>query len=454
MSSNKYITWDILIYAIILMIPAWYNGYPLVYSDSGTYIQSGMDLLVPNDRPVIYGLLIRLSSLGFSLWFTIFFQSILVSIIIKGLLDILLRKISDWSRYILLITLSGFSGLGWYTSQLMPDIFIFTAVGSVILLIKKQSSRFHVILWSLVLWLSISVHFSHAIIVFILSLAIWLSRLFRKERSDKRQLIIPFVIIISLLSTSLINKYLNDSFKINLGSHVFLMGKMLDSGVLKSFLDDRCSSGEYMLCQYKDQLPLNSRSLLWDPESPLYSMGGWQESQTEFNKTLFGIFTSPKHMALYGYNVVLSSITQLFQNDIGSGIDSEWYRSESSPPYQQVNKYFPQEFNMYIQSRQNGNLWKQGLSMDFFRLISNLLLFISILILLAWFSNNKWNKLESKVKQITIYFLISIVINAVITAGLANVYDRLQARISWTIIFMAGIIIINTLKVPSRQKSN
>ena len=33
---------------------------------------------------------------------------------------------------------------------------------------------------------------------------------------------------------------------INQGSHVYLMGKMIDSGVLKSFLDDNCQTNKYI----------------------------------------------------------------------------------------------------------------------------------------------------------------------------------------------------------------
>ena len=37
---------------IILLVIGLWNGYPLVYSDTGTYIYSAADLFVPNDRPV------------------------------------------------------------------------------------------------------------------------------------------------------------------------------------------------------------------------------------------------------------------------------------------------------------------------------------------------------------------------------------------------------------------
>ena len=52
-----------LLSAFILIIPAFYNGFPLVYSDTGAYISSGMELIFPIDRPITYGLFMRLCSL-------------------------------------------------------------------------------------------------------------------------------------------------------------------------------------------------------------------------------------------------------------------------------------------------------------------------------------------------------------------------------------------------------
>lgn len=56
---------------ILLIMPAIVNGYPLVYSDSGTYIGSGFEGIVPVDRPIAYGLFVRHISVAYSLWFVI-----------------------------------------------------------------------------------------------------------------------------------------------------------------------------------------------------------------------------------------------------------------------------------------------------------------------------------------------------------------------------------------------
>lgn len=58
--------------ALLLLFPAFYNGYPLINADVGTYLHSGFKLFIPDDRPVVYGLVLRFFSLnGWSLWLAV-----------------------------------------------------------------------------------------------------------------------------------------------------------------------------------------------------------------------------------------------------------------------------------------------------------------------------------------------------------------------------------------------
>src|SRR5829696_8859661 len=62
-----------------LILPALQNGYPLTYSDTGTYIYSGYEKFVPIDRPVGYGLFIYFfSQLINSLWTIIILQAVFI----------------------------------------------------------------------------------------------------------------------------------------------------------------------------------------------------------------------------------------------------------------------------------------------------------------------------------------------------------------------------------------
>src|SRR4051812_5172804 len=111
--------------AFCLMLDAFYNGFPLVYSDTSTYIASGFELESPFDRPITYGLFLRIFSLnGLSLWFVIFFQSLILSYLIFLVVQLVIRQESFLMFGLLtIILLSLFTGVSWTVSQLMPDVF-------------------------------------------------------------------------------------------------------------------------------------------------------------------------------------------------------------------------------------------------------------------------------------------------------------------------------------------
>src|ERR1043165_3583746 len=80
LSRNVRYYGSLLICSVCLLIPAIWNHYPLVNPDTATYIESGFLPDSPADRPITYGILVRLLTLnGLSLWLMVFAQAYLVS---------------------------------------------------------------------------------------------------------------------------------------------------------------------------------------------------------------------------------------------------------------------------------------------------------------------------------------------------------------------------------------
>src|SRR3954469_25639022 len=73
---------DWLCGALFLAIPALYNSYPLVTSDSGAYIENGYKLQVPLDRPLAYSIFIRIASLGITTWGIVLVQALILSLLL------------------------------------------------------------------------------------------------------------------------------------------------------------------------------------------------------------------------------------------------------------------------------------------------------------------------------------------------------------------------------------
>ena len=155
------------------MFAAFYNGFPLVTSDSGTYIYSGFKQYVPSDRPFVYGFFIRHSSLKSSFWFTILAQGIIMSFLLWQVLNRFTGKRSGMvGKFILFILVAAFSSVSWVTSELMPDMFSAAGILAFLLLLQRDSGKANTLFNALIIVLACLVHNSHLLLFSILSLVL------------------------------------------------------------------------------------------------------------------------------------------------------------------------------------------------------------------------------------------------------------------------------------------
>ena len=84
-------------------------------------------------------------------------------------------------------------------------------------------------------------------------------------------------------------------------SHVFLIGKLVENGVLKSYLDAECANKNYEICKYKDSLaPENySGNFLFHPNSAFQQTGAWSKPHDEYKHIISDILLTPKYAWVY-----------------------------------------------------------------------------------------------------------------------------------------------------------
>ncbi len=441
----KYNTlWHLFWGTIILSIIALYNGYPLVYSDTGTYIYSGFEKFIPLDRPVTYGLFLRYASLGLSGWFVILVQNFITAFVIFSTLHLfdIDRKFFSKAYYSILLFLVLFTGIGWYSNQLMPDFFApLTILIFFILCKRKNLLDFQGIMLIFIFILSLTTHFSHLLIGSILII----STLVAKKNSTllidislKRIIVVASIVLLSWFILPSINYLIEKKFVLSKGTHVFLMAHLDDTGILKKFLDEKCSETEFKdckLCNYKDSLPTDLASFIWSGDV-LNKSGGWIESKTEYDKIIKATLTNPGYLILNIYRSITYGLIQLTKNEIGEGLSAY---VEGSPPYGQIYWRFNDERNNYLNSRQNH--WNGvELNRDLVNTIHVMLLVISLFILILLFSGPLSEKIDKTQRMFLLFILFSIVLNSFVTAGLNSPCSRFQARVVWLLPFALLII--------------
>ena len=434
----------VLLGTVIICLPAIYNGYPMVYSDSGAYIRSGFEGIVPVDRPLIYGLFIRHSSLHSSLWFTVYTQSFLIA----GILYITLGKfIADTRRkhllYLLILSLiSFFTGVGWYAGQLMPDIFVAVMALSLINLMLFELTLAEKIWMAALYFFGTATHYSHLIIAFAacgLMLLLWSWARIRKRDTvlKLKRILLASALAVSALLYVLTVHYTHDGgFRLSKGSHAFLVAHFIETGTLEQYLKQKCNEPDLAgckLCHYKDSLEKSAMVFLWNWNSTFYKMGGWDKTADEYNYVVRRMNSDPSFFVRNCFDSFRYGLTQLFSNNIGEGLGPYVC---PSPPCDFVDMYLPWESNNYRLSRQNnGNSLMPAAD----KASDNqaILLVFCAVVLLVYFSLAK----NRDMLYYTCVFAVSIVIlNSFLTAGINIPYSRLQARIVWIIPFFVLVL--------------
>jgi hypothetical protein len=434
--------------SLILLLPAFYNGYPLFYSDSAVYILAANlfgNLSGSEDLPFLsgigYALFIRMVSWRETLYLVVFAQAILLNILIYYTLKALLHEAEIYKFHLpIIIILSLCSSMGWTVSQLMPDIFTSYLVLSVFLIYSWNTKSLGMYIFlSIVICFSILSHLTNITISVLLVGLIFVFFFFlRPNKKDLMVLLRKSVLIVALMVTSLLiliglNKKLYNYMGLSPTSSIFFMARMMDTGFMEEFLNEKCEKRNYDMCAHRHNLPGSYEGFLWDPESIFNKTGGWDvQKHNEYGLIVRDMLTTPKYLGKFLCNCSEHSLRQLTTFQIGDGLTKIY--KEGSAQYQTVISHFDKrEFREdFVHSKQT-----QGkLNFNRINVINYIILSVSLMIIL-------WTWLRSKFDQNLILFtfiiLATVLVNAFVTSSLSSVFSRFQSRIIWLIPLLAGV---------------
>jgi len=434
--------------SFIILFPVFYNGYPLFYSDSALYILVSNlfgALIDVESLPYLSGMgyawFIRIVTWRTTLYLVVFAQALILNILIYHSVKVLVPENKVFKFHLPIITiLSLFSSMGWTASQLMPDIFTSILVLAIFLFYSsnKKSKGMYIFLLLMVIT-SILSHLSNITISVLLVASI--SVLFLFMKSDKRELMVfikkSLVIVVLIASSLLILTGLNHKYYNYNGlsptGNIFFVARLMDTGFMPEFLNEKCIEKSYEMCRFKDSLPDSYEEFLWNSNSVFNKTGGWNISaHEEYGQIIHDVLTSPKYLGKFLYNCGLHSLQQLLTFNIGDGLTTVY--NKESAQYQTALRYFDKRElrEDYLNSKQTQGI----LNFDKINLINYVLLVVSVLIILWTFLRSKFDR---NMILFTVILISGVIINAIATASLASVFNRFQSRVIWFIPLLACI---------------
>lgn len=423
---------------VLLSAPAIFNGFPLIFSDTGAYLTTAFDGSLPLGRPVGYGLFLRYTGVGLWVWLPVLVQGFLLTgLMLRTAIVVLGKHPTLPASALTLSLLALFTGIGWYSGQLMPDIFVAGLVLAIFLLLydRKLHIAGKLMLVVLVYWFTFS-HYSHVslslALLFTLGLLLFFQRRRRPESEVPRPILLLWPLVptlMALLTFCLVNYNNGNGFKMTRSSHVFMMGRLVACGILEEYLDEACAESEYKLCAYKDRLPHSAGAFIWGGKSPFRKTGYWKSSEAEYNAIIGDIFSRPKYLIRFAWEGLEAGLKQVFHLRIGEGLTP--YRKNKAP-YKAFEKWMPEVLPAYTGS------WQSEKRHDFELLnILHFALFAAAFVLLYLLIGWRREWLPPNLLGFVWVVAFGFLLNALITGALGNVYDRLQARVAWLVIFAA-----------------
>lgn len=428
---------------LILIGAGLYNGFPLVTSDSGTYINSALLYDVPDDRPIVYGLFIRATGLRFTLWFVIMAQGLMLADLLRRYITVLTPRLAThgWGQLALVGITTWATGVSWFCSQLMPDIF--TAIGLLalgLLLLGATQGRAGQAWLVFVVLLSATMHSSNLLTFSLVALGTgtvgWRTGLFRSGLlSGRSWRLATASALVGWLVLPGVHAAFGGGFEISRASSAFLMARLCETGILEKFLQKNCDPADrYSLCAYRDKLPNDAIAFMWDGNSPLNQTGGWNANRAEYQEIIGQVLTTPRYYPYFITESVQAGLRQLTHVGYGDGLVP--YR-ENTNPYWKVQNFAGYELKEYMSSLQNrGQLTFATLNE---RVYAGQLL--ALLALGTMLGTSLRRRLGSPAMLLVLVLAAGVVANAFVTGSLANVLDRLQARVAWVLPFAAVLLL-------------
>jgi hypothetical protein len=405
---------------------AFLNKFPICYTDSGTYITTGFDHVFAPERPMIYGLFIRLFSLKYSLWLVIFAQGVVACYLLRKMLQILVKDSWVDAGLLAMVTvLALFTSFSFNVSILIPDIFAaFTLLSAMVLLFHERLSRVQTFVVSLIMVFSIGTHYSMLPTMFIVLFLVFLGK--RSAYRRRRLMLVTALYASAWVVVPTTHYLLAGKFRLGTGGHVLMMGRLLHAGILEDYLSAFCGDNHFKICAYKDNLPWD---FIWDPASPVYKTGGWEANKTEYNMILRDIFTKPEYLSLFALKAGESTVKQFFT--FKTGVDRPLL--DGLAPLDQIKKYFPHALKEYWASLQNSSILLQTFSPVFE--IPMVILAMAVVFLMA-VCGRRMAFLDPRLIACCRLLLIFCLSNAFVCATFSGVDYRYQNRLVWLFPFL------------------
>ena len=438
----------VLLSALFLCWPAIFNGFPLLYPDSMTYLGDGPVVaraVILRQFAEYYGVRSFFYSLGIlpfhwnvTAWPVAWLQCLLVAWVVWLLVRAIAGRRSAARYLILMFLLSLLTSVSWYCSFIMPDILGPLAYLSFFLLVFARQTLTRAERWGLYLlaWWGITSHASH----FLLAAGVWLlltmiAACDWKSFPGRLWSLGELAAILALAAGAqmALHGYLYGKPTLNGERPPYLMARIISDGPGRWYLEKHCDKGQWAVCDRFRQLSDNPDDLLWGPESA-YDSGSEEDEDRQIREEMPFVLAT---VQAYPREQFFKSAANFRDQLVAFGP----YGFDPSPwILGQFDTVLPASRASYVRSRQA----RSTLPLDELADIQMWALWAALGII-AVGAVLLWRRHWPGLGVLGLMIVSVVAANALVTGVLSVVDDRYQCRVIWLIPLLAGLLLLDWL---------
>lgn len=417
--------------ALLLLWPAFANGFPLVFIDTVSYLGHTLFPEWPWDKTPVYGPLLHLFHWGVTPWPALLAQGLVLSHLLWLTARVLdaatpLRHLAHCAALALL------TSAPWFAATLMPDILAGVAALCVALLglARPRLSRSET-WWLLALGsLATAAHLSHWLVAIAVASFVLLHE---RRLAPTLRAFAPAVIAAALLVTA--NAAVFGRASLSAHGSVFLLARLQADGLAVATLRARCPASDWYLCDFLDLLPMDSDAFLWDPASPVSRDAAGQP------RVMGSVLLAPEASVIvretlaaqplaFLRTAIGNGLTQLVLAGIGDTLGNEHLDLSAR---RAIARFPPEVLAAFDSGRQmQGTLLATAAP---FAAIIPMVLLLSVPLLALGFVQRR------EARGMLLAICVAASANALATGGLSKPHERYQARIAWLLPFAALLLL-------------
>lgn len=411
----------------LVMLPALWNGFPILFPDTGGYLARPFEGTLELGRSALYGAFLA-AGIPVDFWLNVVLQAALC----VWLIALTLRAHDLSGASVLVATVAALcvaTGMPWYAGTLIPDILVSAAILSLYLLAFRgeRLRRWETIALGAVIAFAIASHMGTLALCLglIVCLAGWIvvRKYLRGDWPKPRLLTATLAVGAGLLLAPLSNLIIADEFAFTPGGESFVFGRLVQDGIVANYLEDRCPNPDIKLCAYRQAVPDTADEWLWGPGNPLGELGGWRGYADEAR---FIIFDSLKRYPLeHLETAVTTTLKQLALMETGVSLVKDWM----APAIGSLRELVPQMTPRIAAARQQAEPFPDLLAR--FNTIHVATALASLVLLVGLLAFARQRLVPPETLMLAGLVLTALLINAAVCGIFSNPVDRYQSRILW-----------------------